>query len=193
MADDVRVHGDDPDLTAALKAARHGDEHGFRTLYRAVQPGLLRYLRVLVPYDADDVASETWLQVTRDLNRFTGSVSDFRGWITTIARNRALDMHRRQRRRPQTGEDYDLLAELAGPDDTEYDATTAITTESALKLIAELPRDQAEAVLLRVVLGLDAKHAAEVLGKRPGAVRTAAYRGLNRLAALLGEPGRSQV
>jgi RNA polymerase sigma-70 factor, ECF subfamily len=48
-------------------------------------------------------------------------------------------------------------------------------------------------VLLRVVLGLDAKHAAEVLGKRPGAVRTAAYRGLNRLATLLGERGRSQV
>jgi RNA polymerase sigma-70 factor (ECF subfamily) len=190
---DVRVHGDDPDLTAALDAARRGDENGFRTLYRAVQPGLLRYLRVLAPYDADDVASETWLQVSRDLNRFSGSVGDFRGWATTIARNRALDMHRRQRRRPQTGEDFDLLTELAGPDDTEYDATTAIGTESALALIAELPRDQAEAVLLRVVLGLDAKHAAEVLGKRPGAVRTAAYRGLNRLAALLGEPGRSQV
>jgi DNA-directed RNA polymerase specialized sigma24 family protein len=66
------VHGDDPDLTAALDAARRGDENGFRTLYRAVQPGLLRYLRVLAPDDADDVASETWLQVSRDLNRFSG-------------------------------------------------------------------------------------------------------------------------
>jgi RNA polymerase sigma-70 factor (ECF subfamily) len=46
-----------------------------------------------------------------------------------------------------------------------------------------LPREQAEAVFLRVVVGLDAKTAARVLGKRPGAVRTSAYRGVRRLAA----------
>jgi RNA polymerase sigma-70 factor, ECF subfamily len=45
-----------------------------------------------------------------------------------------------------------------------------------------LPPDQAEAVLLRAVLGLDAQTAARILGKRPGAVRTAAYRGLRTLA-----------
>ncbi|HTX28443.1 MAG TPA: sigma factor-like helix-turn-helix DNA-binding protein, partial [Streptosporangiaceae bacterium] len=44
---------------------------------------------------------------------------------------------------------------------------------------------QAEAVLLRAVLGLDAATAAKVLGKRPGAVRTAAYRGLHTLATRL--------
>jgi RNA polymerase sigma-70 factor (ECF subfamily) len=52
-------------------------------------------------------------------------------------------------------------------------------------LIATLPRDQAEAVLLRVVLGLDAEAAGQVLGKRAGAVRTAAHRGLRRLARQL--------
>ncbi len=36
-----------------------------------------------------------------------------------------------------------------------------------------------------MVVGLDAKTAAETLGKRP-AVRTAAHRGLKRLAELLG-------
>ena len=62
-----------------------------------------------------------------------------------------------------------------------------------MRLIARLPQDQAEAVVLRVVVGLDAKSAAEVLGKRPGAVRTAAHRGLQRLAELLGEePDGSQ-
>jgi RNA polymerase sigma-70 factor (ECF subfamily) len=42
-------------------------------------------------------------------------------------------------------------------------------------------------VLLRVVVGLDGPAAARVLGKRPGAVRTAAHRGLKRLARELGE------
>ena len=54
-----------------------------------------------------------------------------------------------------------------------------------MALISRLPQDQAEAVVLRVVVGLDAKSAAQVLGKRPGAVRTAAHRGLRKLAELL--------
>jgi RNA polymerase sigma-70 factor (ECF subfamily) len=60
------------------------------------------------------------------------------------------------------------------------------STEAALTLIRTLPRDQAEAVLLRHVAGLDVARTAEVLGKRPGAVRVAAHRGLRRLATLLG-------
>jgi RNA polymerase sigma-70 factor (ECF subfamily) len=183
--DDVRVPVPAPDLDAALRAAQKGDEDGFRTLYRAVQPGLLRYLRVLASQDADDVASETWLQIARDFGRFRGDVDDFRGWATTIARNRALDVRRRQSRRPPVDGDFDLLTELAAPDDTASEATTALATEEALQLIAQLPQDQAEAVLLRVVVGLDANRAAEILGKRPGAVRTSAYRGLNRLSAML--------
>ncbi|MCQ0017506.1 RNA polymerase sigma factor [Actinomadura madurae] len=77
---------------------------------------------------------------------------------------------------------------MAAGADTELDALDGIATERALALIAELPRDQAEAVLLRVVVGLDAKSAGSVLGKRPGAVRTAAYRGLRRLAERLSSP-----
>ena len=57
----------------------------------------------------------------------------------------------------------------------------AITTQEALSLIASLPPDQAEAVLLRAVVGLDAKGAAQVAGKRAGAIRTAAYRGLKTI------------
>lgn len=58
-------------------------------------------------------------------------------------------------------------------------------TADALALISRLPRDQAEAVLLRVVMELDAESAARVLGKKSGSVRMAAHRGLKRLAKLL--------
>jgi RNA polymerase sigma-70 factor (ECF subfamily) len=61
----------------------------------------------------------------------------------------------------------------------------AVAMRTAIAWIATLPRDQAEAILLRVVLGLDAETAAKVLGKRAGAVRTAAHRGLRRLAEQL--------
>ncbi|SNS74534.1 RNA polymerase sigma-70 factor, ECF subfamily [Asanoa hainanensis] len=168
-----------------LAAALAGDDDAFRAVYRLVHPGLLRYLHVLVGADADDVASETWLQVCRDLPSFTGDLAGFRAWCATVGRHRALDHLRRVRRRPETVPGETHLATLADAADTAGAATDAVATERALALIATLPRDQAEAVLLRVVVGLDAISAGRVLGKRAGAVRTAAYRGLRRLAELL--------
>jgi RNA polymerase sigma-70 factor, ECF subfamily len=170
------------DLTAALEGARRGDPESFRILYREAQPRLLRYLTYLVGGEAEDIASETWLQATRDLAKFRGSHGDFRGWITTIARNRAMDHLRRANLHPPAVPvPVEDLAFVAGRDDTEERAIEAITTEEALSLIASLPPDQAEAVLLRAVVGLDAKRAAEVVGKRAGAIRTAAYRGLKNI------------
>jgi RNA polymerase sigma-70 factor (ECF subfamily) len=176
-------------------AAQEGDEAAFRFLFRAVQPGLLRYLGVVVggrPEDAEDVASETWLQVARDLGGFRGDGDGFRGWVATIGRNRAMDHLRRVRRRPVADLPVERLVELAAVEDTAGSALASVATGEALALIGRLPRDQAEAVLLRVVLGLDAESAARVLGKRAGTVRMAAHRGLKRLAKLL-EPAGGAV
>lgn len=184
--------GSDPDLTEAIRSAQRGDETAFRLVYRAVHPLLLRYLRALVGDDAEDVAAEAWLQIVRDLGSFRGDDDGFRGWAATIARRRAIDHLRRIRRRPH------LIVPAGEFDDIVDDADPAmlavdnISTYEAIRLISTLPRDQAEAVLLRAVVGLDSATAGRVLGKRPGAVRTAAYRGLQRLAERLrqAEEGR---
>jgi RNA polymerase sigma-70 factor (ECF subfamily) len=173
------------DLAAAVDAAREGDEGAFGVLYREVQPGLLRYLRGLVGDDAEDVASEVWLQIARDIRAFREEGAGFRAWAVTIARHRALDHLRRLRRRPASVLPAEILVDLPDGQDTADQAITAAATKAAVALIATLPRDQAEAILLRTVVGLDAQAAGEVLGKRAGSVRTAAWRGLRRLAAHL--------
>ncbi|MFF3288080.1 RNA polymerase sigma factor [Streptomyces sp. NPDC003023] len=182
--------GDDAELTTAVLAAQDGDEGAFRTVYRAVHPRLLGYVRTLVgEADAEDVTSEAWLQIARDLDRFSGDADRFRGWAARIARNRALDHIRMRGRRPAVGGDETELTGRPATSDTVDEAMESISTSSTMALIAQLPQDQAEAVVLRVVVGLDAKSAAKALGKRPGAVRTAAHRGLKRLAELLGADG----
>ncbi|MDN3295920.1 RNA polymerase sigma factor [Streptomyces ficellus] len=179
--------GDDAELTTAVLAAQDGDENAFRAVYRAVHPRLLGYIRTLVgDADAEDVASEAWLQISRDLDRFSGDADRFRGWAARIARNRALDHLRMRGRRPAIGGDETELTDKPAESDTADEAMEALATGRTMDLIAQLPQDQAEAVILRVVVGLDAKSAAKTLGKRPGAVRTAAHRGLKRLAELLG-------
>lgn len=170
------------ELSAIVSAARDGSEEAFRELYREVQPGLLRYLRGLVGAEAEDLASETWLQVARDIRSFRDEGAGFRGWVVRIARHRALDHVRRTRRRPVTGASVDLLGDLPTDHDTAEQAIRAMSTDATIAFVATLPRDQAEAVLLRAVVGLDVEATARVMGKRPGAVRTAAWRGLRKLA-----------
>ena len=181
------------DLGGAVGRAQQGDAEAFRLLYRDIQPRLLRYLHALAGQDAEDIASETWLQVTRDLPSFTGTYDGFRGWVATIARHRALDHLRKNARRPPAlalpAED---LAAWPAAADTAQSALDAVATGNAVALIATLPPDQAEAVLLRAVLGLDAATAGHVLGKRAGAVRTAAHRGLKTLHKKL-DPDEPQL
>ncbi|WP_229075907.1 RNA polymerase sigma factor [Actinoplanes sp. DH11] len=171
----------DDDLADALTAARAGDERGFAVLWRALHPAVLRYLRVIAGDAAEDAASETWLQVARDLDRFTGDPAAFRGWLFRIARHRGIDEHRRADRRREDP------AEIVDAGSTGTDAAAEVIEESgtawALSRVALLPADQAEAVMLRVVAGLDVAATARVLGKRRGAVRVATMRGLRRLAA----------
>lgn len=182
-ADDA---GPSDPMTAALEGARRADSESFRILYRETQPRLLRYLKYLVGSEAEDVASETWLQITRDLPKFEGDYDNFRRWVATIAKNRAIDQMRRTSRQPQAVPvPVEELTFFAGREDTADRAIESIATDRALGLIGSLPRDQAEAVLLRVVAGLDARGAARVAGKRTGAIRTSAYRGLKRLAKRL--------
>jgi RNA polymerase sigma-70 factor, ECF subfamily len=172
-------------LDEAVARMCRGDGEAFRLVYRSVHAPLLRYLEVLVgPNDAEDVASETWGQACRDLGRFAGDADGFRGWITTIGRHRALDLLRQRSRRVRADQDLTGV-EVADAVDTETAMLEGHTTAAALAAIRALPQDQAEAVMLRAVMGLDAGTAGAVLGKRPGAVRSAAHRGLRTLALRL--------
>lgn len=135
--------GDDAELTAAVLAAQDGDEDAFRAVYRAVQPRLLGYIRTLVGEpDAEDVASEAWLQIARDLGRFSGDADRFRGWAARIARNRSLDHLRMRSRRPAIGGDETELTTRAAESDTAGDAIEALDTDRTMSLIAQLPQDQ---------------------------------------------------
>ena len=175
----------DPELDHHLEHALAGDETAFTRVFRAVQPPLLRYLSVIVGSShAEEIAAETWVRVARDLQRFRGDAGGFRAWVFTIARHRALDHRRAEARRPPLTDDR-ALELLPGQSGVAEAVEEIISTEAALRLVAQLPRDQAEAVLLRVVAGLDVARAAQVLGKRPGTVRVLAHRGLRRLGDMV--------
>jgi RNA polymerase sigma-70 factor (ECF subfamily) len=171
-------------LDEALVRARAGDEAGFLVLWDALQPRLLRYLQVISCADVDDVAAETWLQVVRDLPKFKKDNADeFRAWLFTIARHRAIDAARSRRRH----RDKMLADTLVPPSATlgnpvEDEVLQQLSTRQAIALVAGLSKDQAEVVALRVIAGLDTEAVARLLRKSPGAVRVALHRGLRALS-----------
>lgn len=165
-----------------LAAARDGSAIAFEALWRDLHPPLIRYLRVAAPDAAEDLASETWLQVARDIHRFRGNDARFRRWLFTIARHRVLDHTRGRRRRPVEPVHAEALAAIP---DLKDPIEESLSTSTALAVIGTLPRAQAEAVALRVVAGLSVADVARMMGKRPGAVRVLASRGLRTLAERL--------
>ena len=186
-ADTQHVVGDD--FAWVLAEAQTGNDDQFAVLWRDANPALLRYLRVLAPENADDIAAETWVHVVRGLTRFIGDEAAWRAWLFTTARRRLIDQVRTRKRHPAEPLDDVSAAEMPRSPDAAQVALDNIATESAIALLSQLPGPQAEVIMLRVVAGLDTETVAEILGKTPGNVRVMAHRGLKKLEELLGRAG----
>ncbi len=176
-----------PDVLARAQA---GDERAFLALYRAAHPGLVRYLSVIAPDAAEQVAAQAWADVIRELAGFGGSLDEFRVWLAGVGRRKAMEHLERDRggRRDQPPRSRTAPARgSAQPPPTNRPARTAATagTESALRMIADLPQNEAEALLLRCVMGIDDDAAASVVGMPRSTLRRAALRGLRGLSRRL--------
>jgi RNA polymerase sigma-70 factor (ECF subfamily) len=183
------------EFESVLAAARTGAPWALSTLYRALHPPLLRYLRVHEPEHYEDIASEAWMGVASGLDRFRGGEHDLRKWLFSIARRRLID-HRRATRR-----DRERVATLARQrlpvGDSEDEALEELATEAALRAVAALPEEQCEVVLLRVLADLDVAEVASIMGKSKGAVRALQHRAVRALARQLSgtpvTPGRPRA
>jgi len=176
-----------------LTAAQDGGEWAVAVLYRWLHPAVVGFLRGRAGDDAEDLASETWLAVARALPTFSGDETAFRSWVFTIAHRRLVDHHRAAARRPRTRSltptegDHDGPAPPA-PDDPAGDVEAAIAGDPAVRrIVALLPPDQAEIVLLRVVAGLPVDEVATITRRKAGTVRVLQHRALRRLADRLAQ------
>ena len=196
MSPSLRHHGAvtvDP-FAARMAAARTGDRDAIADVWRLEHPRLVRVLRGLVGDAAEDVASQTWLEVMGLLGRFEGDERGFRALVFTIARRRVADHRRTMRRKPAVPMAPADLATATPLHRREgIDPSASVEGDEAVALIRDmLPDHQAEIVLLRVVGGLGVDEVAGIVGRSPGAVRVQQHRALKRLADRM-EPVRPVV
>jgi RNA polymerase sigma-70 factor (ECF subfamily) len=135
---------------------------------------------------ADDLASEVWVAVARQMGRFVGDESGFRAWLFTIGRCRLIEHRRKAARRrtdPVPHDRLDAAIERGLDGDPALLVLEQLGVREAVDaLIADLSPEQAEAVLLRVVAGLDVTEVARIMDRSPGSVRVLCHRAIRRLA-----------
>lgn len=172
-----------------LEAARTGAEWAWTAIYRDLAPAVLGYLRTRGAPDPEDATGEVFLGVVRGLRSFEGNEDEFRSWVFVIAHRRLIDERRRLHRRPAHADEDEELEEVASADDVEAEAITRLGTARVRRIIDRLTEDQRDVLLLRLIGGFTVDEVAQVVGKRPGAVKALQRRGLAAIARELAKEG----
>ena len=157
----------DDELAAA---AAVGDREAFGVLVTRVSPGLLRYLRRMVPdpQTAEDLAQDTLLHAWKSLPDF-GFRSSFRTWMFAIAHRRTVDHRRRHHDVPT---DEDRFAALADPSPLPAEEAERSSLVDALRQeLLNLPETSRAAWWLREAEGLSLEEISRVLQVSTGSVR----------------------
>ncbi|MEI2706274.1 MAG: RNA polymerase sigma factor [Ilumatobacteraceae bacterium] len=164
---------------------RSGDEQAVAAVYRAYS-GMVHSVARRILHDgslADEATQQTFLQAWRSASAFDGD-RDLGPWMATIARRVAIDIYRREARRPATRLDD------ANPGDAalvtlppnEAQAWEAAQVRLAIDALAP---DEREVVRLQHLDGLTHVEIAERLGIALGTVKSRSFRAHRSLASRL--------
>ena len=172
-----------------LDAARLGSSWAWQTIYDDLAPAVGGYLRSRGAAEPDDLVGEVFLQVVRDLGSFEGGEREFRSWVFTVAHHRCLDAARYSSRRPMDPVVHENLVQAGPVGHVEEEALVSLRLGRVRKLLERLSADQQDVLLLRLFGQMTVEEVAEVLGKRPGAVKALQRRGLAALQREISKEG----
>lgn len=178
----------DQELDAALAAAQQGAPWALRAIYDELAPRVRGYLRARGAEDSEDLTSEVFLAVFPRLGSVAGGARGLRTLVFSVAHARLVDDLRRRSRRQPTAE-YDARTDVRTTPSSEDEALALLATDRVRELLAVLPEDQRDVLLLRVVSDLSVEQVAQAMNRSPGAVKQLQRRGLLALQAHV-EQGR---
>lgn len=173
----------EPDDEAIAARARE-DRSAFAELYVRHRDSVLGYLRARTACedDAVELTAMTFERALVAIDRYSTRGAGVRAWLFRIARNAALDEHRRRSRlahrsvAPAAGDD--IRDSAPGPDDAAERSEDLIALRAGF---ARLTNDQRDALGLRFGAGLTAREIGSVIGKREAAVQKLVERAIDRL------------
>ena len=183
------------ELSQLLARAGLGDRAAFATLYEKSSAHLfavvLRICRDRA--QAEDILQEVYVNVWRAASGFDAAQSQPLTWLTSIARNRAIDSLRRAQTQPQL-----QTSHSADDEDSDVYDTTADDQPGPLELLSrasdaralshcmqDLSAPQRQSVALAFYDGLSHAEVAEKMGQPLGTVKSWVRRALMSLKSCL--------
>lgn len=161
-----------------------GDEAAFHTFMQRHTKMVMQVLYRMLhePADAEDVLQETFLQIWQKSDRYDATKASPAGYLTLIARSRAMDLLRKRR--------HDQHSDQVDPS-FEFDISLGLVRDESVRRVraalSQLPLDQRKVIRLAFLTGMTHERIADILRVPLGTVKTRIRLGLRRLRAMLPE------
>ena len=189
------------DESLLIAAAIEGDSTSLELLFYRHRKRLLAYLQSHFPTELQgsleprDILQDTWLKAIRAISEFhPGGTDSFYRWLVTIARHRLADQIKFVRRAKRKNTHFlldntagdesivRLLEEMAVYHRTPSKSAASHELIAALdSAIERLPDDQAKALRLRYLTGVEITEIARQMDRTPGSVSMLCNRALKSL------------
>ena len=170
--------------TDLIKRAQQGDLETIGGLYETYHLSVYRFLfyRVGDRAAAEDLTSEVFLRMLRFISGFNPPSASFQAWLFQIARNLAIDHHRRMSVR-----NHLPLEEKLAARGEHLDAAVerSLTSESLQAALAELNDEQRDVILMRFIAEMPIAEVAKALHKSENSIKGLQRRALSALREVL--------
>jgi RNA polymerase sigma-70 factor (ECF subfamily) len=175
--------------TALMLRYQEGDVTAFETLYSRHRGPLFRFLLRQIGNQqfAEDVFQEVWSRIIRNSNNYRPTAK-FTTYIYLIARNCAVDHHRRTGRQPDTVPAEGIAEPVAKTGDPIEAVCNSDVGNALCVALSELPTEQREAFLLREESGMSLDEIATVTGVGRETVKSRLRYALGKLRQCLPQP-----
>jgi RNA polymerase sigma-70 factor (ECF subfamily) len=139
-------------------------------------------------HDTEDVMQEVLVQLWNKAHLYEPRKGKPLTWLTTMARNRAIDRIRSKQRRARLNDDFELENKGVQPefDESGHELLASKERDTILmRAVSKLNPEQRQAIELAYFSGLTQAEVAERLHEPLGTVKARIRRGVNRLETLV--------
>ena len=175
------------ELVGLIAAVAKGDQAAFERLYLATRAKLYGVaLRILRRQDlSEEVIQETYVRIWRSAGQFDPALSSPITWMSSIARNRAIDL---VRKKTETSIEEEPAAMEVASESTDPLARKEMSEElkRLLDCVGRLEPDRQKLVLLAYYNGWSREQLADKFGAPVNTVKTWLRRSLLEIRGCLG-------
>lgn len=174
---------DQSEIVRLVEKAASGNFEAFGKLYHIYVERIYRYVfyQVKDKMLAEDITADVFVKALKAINSCSGKESTFSAWLYRIAHNRVIDNFRSAKRTMTI--EMETARNLSSPN---QEAGKTLDGQEWLELIADLPPNQRQVIILKFIEDMDNREIGRIMRKSQVAIRILQMRALGALRERLG-------